>query len=147
MCTRKKLYRHYDIIFFKDITMTQLIYCSKAKENVALEDVKDILDLSIAKNKEFNLSGMLIYNGTYFLQCIEGKDEYIKNLYANILKDTRHENIKLIGTVDILKRDFENWNMGYFYTKNEFNEKDDFYPYDMSFNDAKSVLMNFSKGL
>lgn len=91
--------------------MTQLIHCSKAKENVTLEDVKDILNLSNAKNKEFDLSRMLIYNSTYFLQCIEGKYVYSEK------------------------------------KKNKFNENDNFFPYDMSFDDAKSALIHFSKGL
>lgn len=130
--------------------MKQIIYCSRAKPSVTFEDIKLILEVANTKNKEFALSGMLLYNGTYFLQCIEGEEGNIEKLYSNILQDERHNEIEKIGFVNIEKRDFAKWAMGYYNSKTKVNgliEYDDFDPYILKYEEAKSLLIKFSKGI
>lgn len=130
--------------------MKQIIYCSKANANVGFEDIKNILEIAQEKNQEFSLSGMLLYNGNYFLQAIEGPNENIEELYKNILKDERHYDIEQIGLIDIEQRDFGKWAMGYYNTKTKVNEVvgyDNFDPYQMSFEETKKLLLKFSKGI
>lgn len=130
--------------------MQQLIYCSTAHSDTSFEMIEAILNIAKSRNKEFDVSGMLIFNGTYFLQCIEGPKEQIETLYNNIFKDDRHFNIKKLDQKKIEKRDFGNWSMGYYNSTNQINEfikHNDFDPYNISFEEAKKLLEKFSKGL
>jgi hypothetical protein len=131
--------------------MKQLIYASTPDESVTLSSVQFILTNAIVANGTKRVSGMLVYNGKYFLQCIEGSDEAIDELFEKIKVDGRHANLKLIGTIDIEKRDFEAWNMGYVNTKSQIKKviheecgKNEFDPYDFTFLEAKNILKRLS---
>lgn len=127
--------------------MKQLIYVSKPTNKVEPEMVIDILNVSYKMNAYHGISGMLVCDGEYFLQCIEGDEDVINQLYSNICKDDRHYDIKLIGEIDIDKKDFKEWDMGYINSRKDIidtvkalTSKNDFSPYQFTFLEAKQVL-------
>ncbi len=131
--------------------MKQLIYVSRPVNEVAPQTVRDILTTSYEMNPENGISGMLVCDGEYFLQCIEGDEEAVDQLFLNICKDDRHFDIKLIGEIDIDQKDFEEWDMGYVNdrkdiidTIDELTSKNDFMPYQFTFQEAKSILLRLS---
>lgn len=73
-----------------------VIYRSKAEPSFKLSDVKKMLYTAKMKNAEHNVTGCLLYYKNEFLQLIEGEEETIKRLYANILFDRRHYDIRTI---------------------------------------------------
>lgn len=73
-----------------------VIYRSKAEPSFKLSDVKEMLKLAQEKNAEHNVTGCLLYHKNQFLQLIEGEEATIKRLYANILYDRRHYDIKTV---------------------------------------------------
>lgn len=93
--------------------MKQLIYTSKPSNKINLKTIDEILKLAVTKNKEFNISGLLVFDGEMFIQCIEGDEKNISQLYENLKKDDRHEDVKLLGEKEINARDFQDWSMGY----------------------------------
>jgi signal transduction histidine kinase len=60
---------------------------------------------------------MLIYHHGFFLQIIEGEKADIINLfYSHITNDKRHHNISVFHEGYALKREFANWQMGFYGT-------------------------------
>ena len=60
-----------------------------------------------------NVTGLLCFNTTHFLQCLEGSRSAVNATYHRILNDTRHKNIIMLNYCEIFEREFENWSMGY----------------------------------
>ena len=78
--------------------ITQLCYASKRIESeyTLLDDLREILVKSRQYNEEQNICGVLYYAHGYYFQCIQGEYEPIMNLYHKIIKDNRHNEIKLV---------------------------------------------------
>ena len=76
-----------------------------------LAKVADILRASRANNPKAGLTGMLLFNGSTFLQVLEGPVAGIERLYETITCDHRHEEITLIDLISIEVRDYEAWSM------------------------------------
>lgn len=95
--------------------LIQLCYCSKYKSGVftLIEDIRDILIVAKRFNYKHNIHGTLYYADGSFLQCLEGEEEVIRKLYANILKDRRHENLNLLRIKPIQDIRFKKWTMKY----------------------------------
>ncbi len=127
--------------------MKQLIYVSKPTQEVNPQMVNDILETSYKMNFDNGINGMLVCDGEYFLQCIEGDEEAVDQLYSNICNDKRHDEIKLIGTMQIDQKDFKDWEMAYIDNRKdvvnmikELTSKNDFIPYEFTFSEAITVL-------
>ncbi len=101
-----------------------LLYASQANENFSEKDLIDILKLSRTKNEKKGITGVLIYHDGYFLQMLEGGFDAVNTLfYEYICKDNRHHTITTFFQEYKEKREFPNWNMG-FYDDNEITEFD-----------------------
>lgn len=122
-------------IFAKKIVMLyQLIYVSKRK--CSEEEIIKILEKSREKNKDINVTGMLLYTKDSFIQCIEGEKDEVTTLYEKIKKDERHSNSILISYKFIKKRDFPSWNMG----EKKINIENTDFMVDMS--DAEKTILS-----
>ncbi len=131
--------------------MDQLIYISTAKDDLEFEDIQALLTTSITKNLEKNITGMMTYDKSYFIQCIEGEREDIKELYKKIEQDSRHYNIKLLGREEISERAFETWNLGYINNSSVIKDVIEsetgltrFEVYKFNFEQAKKILYRLS---
>lgn len=98
--------------------MKRLIYTSIAGKEISFDAVNDLLTIAIPHNKEKAITGVLVFNGTAFMQCIEGEDVEIDSLFAKISMDNRHCDIHILGSEEIVERMFSNWNMGYLNSSN-----------------------------
>lgn len=76
------------------------------------EEVKSILETSVRNNDGYNITGLLLYTDSNFIQYLEGNDELVKVLYTKIEQDTRHHNVTLIKREEIEERIFPKWAMG-----------------------------------
>lgn len=94
-------------------SLQRIIYSSIAVPNTTYDTVLSILTQAIAANRTHNVTGMLVFNGTYFFQYIEGGVQALNTLYNNITLDTRHHSLTLIDKSPIKQRFFPSWNMGY----------------------------------
>lgn len=93
--------------------MYQLTYYSKAVPDITSKDINDILNVAYTRNREFGLSGCLIFMENTFIQILEGDQQHIENLYAKLLLDARHSNITLISQGMAEQRFFSEWGMAY----------------------------------
>jgi Sensors of blue-light using FAD len=131
--------------------MKQLIYASKSSLGTDMSTVMQILTLSIERNKEHGVTGMLLFNNAYFLQCIEGEPAKIDQLVLNISKDVRHSDIFFIGEEEIEERSFKQWAMGYVNKTREIEDifegitgQKAFDPYKLNFKESRMLLRKLS---
>jgi hypothetical protein len=75
--------------------------------------VTEILRIARRNNIESGLTGVLLFDGTSFLQAIEGDIGHIESLYESIACDRRHENIEVIEFKPIAARAYRNVPMAY----------------------------------
>lgn len=131
--------------------MMQLIYASTATSQVDFDVMQKILTQCVAKNNEFGISGMMIFDGKQFLQCIEGNEAEVIQLRKNIFNDPRHQDIHLIGEKEITMRSFSQWYMGYLNSKRAIREvfldisgSEEYALSNLSYEEAKLILLKLS---
>jgi hypothetical protein len=91
--------------------LTRLIYYSQRNPSLAL-NMEELLTVCQRNNAPMNVTGILHYNGSYFLQVLEGGRAEVSSIYHRIAADPRHINIILISCSDVRERIFPTWSMG-----------------------------------
>jgi len=76
--------------------LTQLIYRSRSTRGFSHQDLAQLATDVTLRNKALNISGLLLYDGTYFLQVLEGEDTVVDGLYTALGKDQRHTDLVLL---------------------------------------------------
>jgi len=92
--------------------LSELIYISKRSVHCTDDDVKQILNESTRQNNKRDITGVLLYSKTKFVQVLEGESDTILGLYDHIKKDRRHYHPLLVSLQMIEKRYFPSWQMG-----------------------------------
>lgn len=91
----------------------QLSYHSKSK--ISPSDAKDaitnILRVAQARNRQNGITGAMILHQDRFAQIIEGPQESVEALFEVILKDPRHNEVKMHHQSAEEPRIFGNWHM------------------------------------
>jgi len=93
--------------------MIRLIYVSQARRDLTEADLSDILASSRKHNSRLNITGILISHLHGFMQCLEGERAGVEKVYAAILCDPRHSNIKTLSYDEIDRRLFPEWAMAH----------------------------------
>ncbi len=76
--------------------MIELSYISTATSAMSTQDLLALLQQSRKNNADNGVTGMLLYGNGTFLQVLEGDERAVDALIANIRKDPRHTNIKML---------------------------------------------------
>ncbi len=92
--------------------LSQLVYVSNRKPTCKQEEIDKILNSCKKNNPSLNITGVLLYSDTKFIQLVEGDAKVIMDLYDKIKKDTRHSNPMMISYNAIAVKSFPNWHMG-----------------------------------
>lgn len=92
--------------------LTHLVYVSARKRNCTDEEIEKILAACKTNNGPLDITGVLLYSDTRFIQYVEGKSTALTSLYDKIKKDTRHEKVVMISYNPIAERIFPSWQMG-----------------------------------
>lgn len=93
--------------------LVRLIYFSSAVREMALSDMKDILQVARSNNQSKGLCGMLCYDNRFFVQALEGEREAVNELLFKIAEDPRHADVMIVSYEYIEQATFKDWNMGY----------------------------------
>jgi hypothetical protein len=99
--------------------LRQIVYISRALFPASADpylvepEVADILSKSRAKNRARRLYGVLCFGDGCFLQCLQGDEKTVNEVFQGINKDTRHGDIKLLSSKNIDKKTFSRWSMKY----------------------------------
>jgi hypothetical protein len=93
--------------------LERIIYKSKAADGIGSLCLFNILSKARANNASVGITGHLIFDGTYFTQCIEGSTEAIDRLWESLVADQRHQDIKIVSRAPIKMRRYGLWSMSF----------------------------------
>lgn len=91
--------------------LVTISYRSEALLSDGLHDLVSIVEESKLRNAACDITGVLLFDGSFFLQTLEGPLEETRHMYTKILQDSRHTKIKSLPMQEIDERDFPNWHM------------------------------------
>ena len=94
------------------MALRRIIYTSQASEKFSKRSLLNLLHESRAFNTIDNISGVLMHRKGSFLQVIEGESEVGDELFKRLLKDPRHNEVRLILDSTVDSRLFSSWAMG-----------------------------------
>lgn len=102
----------------------QLSYASKttALNHAILNDLRNILSEARDFNAKNHIHGVLYFADQQYFQCIEGDEKNISMIYEKIMKDQRHQSIKLLDAQYVEEGYFNQWSMKYVNRKNDIQD-------------------------
>lgn len=93
--------------------MFYLIYRSQLTSQMQKEALLALLTQSRIKNRHKNITGMLLHFENKFIQLLEGDETEVRQLYAVISTDTRHEQVTILKQGYADNRLFPDWSMSF----------------------------------
>lgn len=93
------------------MNLTSVTYTSLARLDLQTSDLEDIHRTARELNALDGVTGLLVFNGTHFLQIIEGSESAIDELVERLRKDRRHTGFEIRDQRKIEKRSFPDWSM------------------------------------
>ena len=91
--------------------LRQLVYRSRATQKMSEPDIDKIVADSEPFNQANDVTGLLLFDGEFFFQVLEGECDVIHGLFEHIKTDPRHTNIVKVLDSACAKRDFGKWNL------------------------------------
>jgi hypothetical protein len=73
--------------------MIQIIYRSTQVRPLSIKDFHGILEKSRIKNARLGITGVLFYDGSDFIQVLEGGEGEVQYLYGALVSDPRHRDV------------------------------------------------------
>ena len=93
--------------------LVRLLYASRPVAPLTTAVVDSILAQSRAHNPRLGITGVLCYSQDLFLQVLEGSRDAVCELYNTIVRDERHDHVRILSYEEIAERRFGNWTMGH----------------------------------
>lgn len=88
-----------------------MTYTSLAKLDLDAADLEAIHRTAREVNALEGVTGLLIFNGTHFLQIVEGAPHAVDDLVERLRRDRRHSGIEIRDQREIAERSFPDWSM------------------------------------
>lgn len=86
-----------------------ICYVSTASKDTNPEDIRKLLDSTAQYNNAHDIRGILLYaEGNYF-QILEGEKKLVEEIFSDIQKDPRHQNIIQVVGKDIKQGAFDGY--------------------------------------
>lgn len=88
-----------------------LTYTSRASLDLTDENLRAIHQSARHLNALDGISGLLLFDGSRFLQIVEGTEEAVDNLVERLRMDPRHSAFELRDERYVDRRSFPDWSM------------------------------------
>lgn len=89
----------------------QLVYISRPETMRDEQGLIQLFQQSFNDNDEMHVTGVLLCGDDFYVQCIEGDDLVIRELYRRIEFDSRHRDVIKLIDLRSSGRSFDGWNM------------------------------------
>lgn len=73
--------------------LSTIIYRSHLCDDVPVKTLEDLAFKANQTNELFDVTGILLFNGTHFFQVLEGPEKAVSTIYERICEDKRHHNL------------------------------------------------------
>lgn len=93
------------------MNLKSLTYSSRAGLDLLARDLVSIHESARHLNALDGITGLLIFNGTTFLQVIEGAEQAIEALLERLRADPRHSSLEVLDERVVSDRSFPDWSM------------------------------------
>ena len=93
------------------MSLKSLTYTSLGRLDLTADDIEAIHRTAREVNALEGVTGLLIFNGTHFLQIIEGAPDAIDDLVERLRRDPRHGGLEVRDEHLIESRSFPDWSM------------------------------------
>jgi hypothetical protein len=93
------------------VRLKTLTYTSRARLDLTDEDLAAIHQTARHLNALDGISGLLLFDGSRFLQIVEGSEEAIDNLVGRLRMDPRHSAFEVRDERHVDRRSFPDWSM------------------------------------
>lgn len=128
--------------------LVRCLYASRFTTPLPGTHLDQILMQSRRNNPRRGITGLLCFTRDLFVQVIEGGRDEVSELFATIVRDERHHEIRLLTYEEISERKFGSWTMGQvnFETLNpalllKYSERPELNPYGCSGHATMALLM------
>jgi hypothetical protein len=74
-------------------------------------ELGNIFSVARSRNKAADVTGALLVTDDVFVQTLEGDEATVRDLFARIEKDPRHDDVRLLAAGDVPARVFSRWAM------------------------------------
>ena len=112
------------------MALKSLTYTSLARLDLEASDLEAIHRTAREVNALEGITGLLIFNGTHFLQIVEGAPNAIDELLERLRRDQRHNGVEVRDEREVGERSFPDWSMelvrvsaSYFDAKEEVSDR------------------------
>jgi hypothetical protein len=92
--------------------LVRCLYASRPAAPLTGAVLNDILEESRKNNPALGITGLLCVSDDIFMQVLEGGRDEVCELYNTIVRDNRHQHVRLLSYEEIAERRFGNWTMG-----------------------------------
>ena len=92
--------------------LVRLLYASRATTPLISSVQESILEQSRAHNPKAGITGVLCFSDDVFIQVLEGGRDEVCELYNTIVRDGRHQQVRILSFEEIRERRFGSWTMG-----------------------------------
>jgi uncharacterized protein YaaQ len=93
--------------------MHHIIYLSWATVPLTDKQLEHLLVVARQRNTKLAVTGVLFYGNERFMKVLEGEEETVRALYAQIRQDARHNNILTFADKPVAQRAFMEWSMAF----------------------------------
>ena len=91
--------------------LKSLAYTSRARLDLADDDLHDIHREARRLNALDGISGILVFDGARFLQIVEGAPDAVDSLVERLRRDPRHSAFEVRDEREVAERSFPDWSM------------------------------------
>ncbi|MFA7279020.1 MAG: BLUF domain-containing protein [Sterolibacterium sp.] len=92
--------------------LVRLLYASRPASAPTTSMVDSIMEQSRKNNPDQGITGILCFSDDLFVQVLEGGRDEVCELFNTIVRDDRHQNVRILVYEEIDERRFANWTMG-----------------------------------
>jgi hypothetical protein len=93
------------------LRLKTLTYTSRARLDLRDEDLAAVHETARHLNALDGISGLLLFDGSRFLQIVEGTEDAIDNLIERLRRDPRHSAFEVRDERYVEQRSFPDWSM------------------------------------
>lgn len=93
--------------------LVRCLYASRARQPLLPATIDAIVLQSRRNNPARGITGLLCFVDDVYVQVLEGGRDVVCELFNTIVRDDRHQGLRLLSFEEVAERHFGHWNMGH----------------------------------